>query len=80
MRYCAELVLRKTLLPLTLNQRAIFKILLIDIESRRVPTVAIPVNTPFTNKLLSSRNLVPTPPIRIPIMVAALFSRIVRVK
>ena len=42
----------------------------------RVATVVIPVSTVVTSRLPSSRNLVPTPPMRIPITVATLFSRI----
>ena len=46
-------------------------------HNKRVATVVIPVSTVVTNRFPSSRNLVPTPPIRIPMTVATLFSRIV---
>ena len=46
-------------------------------HNKRVATVVIPVITVVTNRFPSSRNLVATPPIRIPMTVAILFSRMV---
>jgi hypothetical protein len=47
------------------------------LQIKRAAIVVIPVNTVVTNRFPSSRNLVATPPIRIPITVATLFSLIV---